>query len=113
MAGDIRVAPSSEPSIPADPKDEYRRGWNDAIKAAGESDFDQLIKRIAELEGALRLYAKYAPRSGAMALLIRASQAGGQEAAEYADAMILHYSRLDDANDLARAALAAPSGVKP
>ena len=65
----------------------------------------RLESKLSTAESALRLYAKYAPLSGDMALLIRASQSGGQEAADRADRLVEHYSHLDEAYDAARAIL--------
>ena len=42
----------------------------------------------------LEKFLKYCPLCGDMALLIRANQNGGQEAAEIADALVEHYQNL-------------------
>jgi hypothetical protein len=73
---------------------------------------DYLTWRIARAETALRLFAKYSPLSGDMALLIRASQSGGQETADRADKLVEHYSHLDAAHDAASAVL-APERADP
>jgi hypothetical protein len=55
---------------------------------------------------ALRDFLKYSPLSGDMAMMIRACQGGGNEAADRADKLIEHYSHIDAVQEQARALLA-------
>lgn len=60
---------------------------------------------IARLTGPLQLFLKYAPLSGDMALMIRASQPGGDEAHNRANKLIEHFEHLNEAHDKGQAAL--------
>jgi hypothetical protein len=66
------------------------------------SDYDALAARLEAAVEALRLFQKYAPLSGDMALMIRANQGGGQEIADRANKLVEHYGYLDEAHDKAR-----------
>jgi hypothetical protein len=70
-----------------------------------KAQYDALKARLEEALEALRLFQKYAPFSGDMALLIRANQSGGQEIADRANKLVEHYGHLDEAHDKARLVL--------
>jgi len=67
--------------------------------------------KIRELEKALRLFIKYAPLSGDIALMIRASQPGGEEAHRRANKLIEFYEHINEAHEEGRAALLHSQGV--
>ena len=74
---------------------------------------EETERRETELVNALKLFLRYAPFSGDVALMIRASQSGGNEAHERANKLIEHYSHLDEAHDAANAALSHPTKEAP
>ena len=95
-------------------KVEIAERWREMYDATktDQPSFAQCIRelsaaeaRVNVLEDALQLFLKYAPQSGDMAILIRASQGGGDEAHIRANEMIEHFDHLNEAHDKARAAL--------
>lgn len=60
---------------------------------------------IRQLRGIVHLFCIYAPLSGDIALMIRASQPGGNEAHERANSLIAFYEHLNEAHDRGRKAL--------
>lgn len=74
---------------------------------AAEAKVAEQAATIGRLTGALNLFLKYAPLSGDMALMIRASQPGGEEAHRHANRLIEHFEHLNEAHDQAVAALLA------
>lgn len=74
-------------------------------KETGEAKIAKLETTIERLTAAVQLFLKYAPLSGDMALMIRASQSGGNEAHERANKLIEHFEHLNEAHDKGRAAL--------
>lgn len=88
-------------------KIQFRDGWRTLVDGVTTlvDDCAKQAQEIVDLRDALRDLLKYSPLSGDMAVMIRAIQGGGEEAAQQADSLVDHYRNLDRVQDKARAAL--------